>query len=337
MLKTWLRKALQAAGYDLVRRRRADARYRQASHSAAMSLPEGAEQDLRADHPRLLELRRIYAQSPLPMAARGMWGEDYLARELDLRYFRGDNAYVWQFRNVGAQARLKYYLLLRDIAARDPHGWLQLAEEDGAFGCWSFDYPGWPRVSRDLLDSINELLYLDARMGLAGIEALRIVDIGAGYGRLAHRAHALLPGLVEYVCVDGVPESTFLAEYYLRHRGCEQARVLDIGQLPDYAPAAAPQLAVNIHSFSEMRLESIRGWLAWLVALGTQHLLVVPNDAQQMLSMEPDGTRQDFAPLFAEAGFTLTDTRPVHEDPTLRELVNVSDHYFFYRRGAAAA
>ena len=44
MLKTWLRKALQAAGYDLVRRRRAVAGLPVAGIRAAMSLPEGAEQ-----------------------------------------------------------------------------------------------------------------------------------------------------------------------------------------------------------------------------------------------------------------------------------------------------
>ena len=47
-----------------------------------------------------------------------------------------------------------------------------------------------------------------------------MLDIGAGYGRLAHRMSAAFPQLEDYCCVDAVPESTFLSEYYLRHRGC---------------------------------------------------------------------------------------------------------------------
>jgi hypothetical protein len=50
------------------------------------------------------------------MAQRTRWDGDYLDRELDLTGFRGDNAFLWQFRNLGAEARLKYYFYLRDLA-----------------------------------------------------------------------------------------------------------------------------------------------------------------------------------------------------------------------------
>ncbi|MFP5306035.1 MAG: hypothetical protein ACLGI7_09460, partial [Gammaproteobacteria bacterium] len=212
--KASVRRLIRTSGYDVVRVPPRDPRYGGASYDASQPLPPGAAEALRPDHPRLLALREAYARVELPMARPTMWGSDYLQQELELTHFRGDNPYVWQFRNVGASAQYKYYFFLRDIAQRDTHGLLQRLTEDGTFGCWTFDYPGWPRVSRDLLDSINELYFFDRHTGLLQRPGFTVLDVGAGYGRLAHRALAAAPLLGGYLCADAIPESTFLCEYY---------------------------------------------------------------------------------------------------------------------------
>lgn len=334
-VKRSVRELVRRSGYEIVR---IPDRYRKASYDATRVLPDGAAAALRADHPHLLDLRRRYAQSDLPMAARTMWRSSYLEQELDLRYFRGDNPYVWQFRNLGADAHYKYYFLLRDIAQRDSRGLLKLLGEDGLFGCWTFDYPGWPTVSRDLLDSINELYFLDRHTGLLQSKGWSVLDIGAGYGRLAHRALTAIPDLAQYICVDAVPESTFLCEYYLRFRGCQgRSEVIPLDQLEAQLPGRRIELAVNIHSFSEMSTRTIEGWLSWLDRLDVGWLLIVPNDGDQLLTMENDGERREFNSLLSRHGYELTVREAVFADPTMRQFMGVWDHYFLFRRRASVA
>ncbi len=329
---------LRRIGYQLVRMPPPDSRYQRASFDASRDLPAGAEAELRADHPRLLELRERYARADVPMAVRTFWEPGYLERELNLRAFRGDNPYVWQFRKVGAEAYRKYYLYLRDVAARDTQGLLGKLSEDGLFGCWTFEYPGWPPVSRDLLDSINELYFLDRQLGLLqrADGPSTVLDIGAGYGRLAYRALAAVPAL-HYLCTDAVPESTFLCEYYLRFRGClDRAEVIPLDEIGVRLPSRRIDLAVNVHSFSEMSQRTIAGWLALLERLQVPWLFIVPNDAGRLLSMEEDGERQPFDALLAAHGYELAVREPVFADPTLREFMNVNDRFFLFRRRGAA-
>ncbi len=333
-----VRGVLRRIGHRLAGALPQDPRYRHTSFDIRRGLPAGAEIELRADHPRLLELRERYARATVPMAARTFWEPGYLERELDLRAFRGDNAYVWQFRKVGSDANLRYYRYLRDVAARDTQGLLGRLGEDGLFGCWTFEYPGWPPVSRDLLDSINELYFLDRQLGLLQRrdEPRTVLDIGAGYGRLAHRAIAAAPSL-RYLCTDAVPESTFLCEYYLRFRGClDRAEVIPLDEIDGRLPGRRIDLAVNVHSFSEMSARAIDGWLALLERLQVPRLFVVPNDAGRLLSTEEHGERRPFDALFAAHGYELDVREPVIADPTSRELVNVHDYFFLYRRRAGA-
>jgi putative sugar O-methyltransferase len=307
--------------------------YGDPSHDGQSPLPAGAEQALRSDHPRLLELRQRYATLDLPMRAPGLWGKEYLGRELDLRYFRGDNAYVWQLRNVRAQARLKYYLYCRYIRDLDHHDLLQTLQEDGAFGCWSFEFEHQPRVSRDLLDSINEIYFLDRQLKLFERQKLNVLDIGAGYGRLAHRMLAALPQIEHYYCVDAIPESTFLCEYYLGHRGClDKAVVCALDEIDSKLSGVRYDFAVNIHSFPEMGCAAISGWLALLARLQVPYLLVVPNDQQHLLSNEGNDVRLDFAHLFPQHGYEQIACEKVIADDDVRELFGVDDYYYLFRR-----
>jgi hypothetical protein len=341
-VKHGVRGLLRGMGYDIHRIPTSDTRYGKASHDTARALPRGAQAILRRTHPRLQELRAAYAAVDLPMAQRTRWDSDYLDRELDLTGFRGDNAFLWQFRNLGAEARLKYYFYLRDLASRDQRRLIETLGEDGAFGCWIFEYPGWPPVSRDLLDSVNELYFLQRHLGFLERAGWRVLDVGAGYGRLAHRALCAVPALGQYVCTDAVPESTFLCDYYLQFRGVrERADVVPLHQLERLA-GRRYDLAVNIHSFSEMSHAAIDGWLARIAALGVPWLLVIPNNGEDFLTSEAEldaggkRVRRPFDALFGANGYELAVNEPVFADVTMREFMCVTDHFFLFRRRGAS-
>ena len=298
-------------------------------------LPPGAADELRGDNPRLVELRREYAAVDGPLSRHSFWTDEYRRVEVDLAYFRGDTAYVWQHRRLG-DLRLKLFVYLQYIEQLDQRSLLPTLGEDGAFGCWSYEFAGHPRVSRDLLDSVNELYYLDRAWGLFDRRGFSILDIGAGYGRLAHRTIAAVPGLERYYCVDAVPESTFLSEYYLRYRGVDdRAIVVPLPEL-DALPVGGIDLAVNIHSFSEMSIEAIDAWLAHLVRLRVPNLLVIPNDAEGLLSVEDDGSRREAEGRILHAGYVRTGEEPIFLEPNLPDLLGVADRYYFYTRVAGS-
>jgi putative sugar O-methyltransferase len=294
-------------------------------------LPPGAAEELVAANPRLVELRRRYADVGGPLGHHTFWTDEYRRVDLELAHFRGDNAYVWQQRHFG-DLRLKLYVYLQYLEALDERGLLSTLGEDGAFGCWSYEYAGHPRVSRDLLDSVNELYFLQRSWRLFERAGFSVLDIGAGYGRLAHRMVTGVPGLDHYYCVDAVPESTFLCEYYLRYRGVDgSAHVVALDEL-DRLPVGEIDLAVNIHSFSEMGVAAIDAWMAQLVRLRVPSLLVVPNEPEGLLSVEADGSRQPAEDRILRAGYTRVAHEPIFLEPSLPDLLGVGDQFFLYER-----
>ena len=144
---------------------------------------------------------------------------------------------------------------------------LDRLDEDGAFGCWTFRYPGHPLYSRDLLESVNEINFLERELSLSARASLSVLDIGAGYGRLAHRMTRRRRNLADYCCVDAIPDSTFLCDYYLGHRGAR----LPLGRCRSTSSARLRprsfDLAVNIHSFPECTLEAVAWWLQLVAQL----------------------------------------------------------------------
>jgi len=303
--------------------------------NTAVPLPAGAAEQLTPDNPRLVELRRRYSQVTGPLAEHTFWTDEYRRGDLELPYFRGDNAYMWQQRRMG-DLRLKLFVYLQYLEQLDDRKLLWALGEDGAFGCWTYEFEGRPPVSRDLLDAVNEMYFLDRVWGLFDRTGFSVLDIGAGYGRMAHRMVAAVPDLAHYYCVDAVPESTFLCEYYLRYRNVPStASVVALDEL-DRLPAGDIDLAVNIHSFSEMSGDAIDEWLRVLVRLDVPNLLVVPNDPEGLLSVEADGSRRPAGHRIVRAGYELVAHEPIFLEPNLPEMLGVGDEYFFYqlRRGA---
>lgn len=306
-----------------------DRRYLSVRYDDRVPLPAGAEEYLRPDNPRLHELRRMYASLRVPAVEHSQWEPGNVAGYLDLLHFRGDSMIQWHYRELPRATRLKMFVYLSYLGAQDDEGFLAKLSEDGLFGCWTYEFSDYPRVSRDLLDSVNELQFLNRHLSLLARPSLRVLDIGPGYGRLAHRMAASVPALADYCCVDAVPESTFLCEYYLRFRECEPpARVVPMHELESLQPGQF-DLAINVHSFSECTQAAVQWWLERLRELEVPLLFVVPNEPDGFLSREVDG-RRDLMPVLEAAGYRLRVRESVIADPAVREMVRIPDKFHLF-------
>jgi FkbM family methyltransferase len=292
-------------------------------------LPPQAATDLANDNPQLLELRRRYASLDLPALRHHYWSAGRVADSVNLKYFRGDNLYVWHYPEHPRAMALRLVLYLRYLEGRDGRELLEMLSEDGAFGCWTTDVAGYGKISRDLLDSVNELLFLDRYLDVL-TKDMRVLDIGAGYGRLAHRMAVAAPDLADYCCVDAVAESTFLAEYYLDFRGCSPpARALPLPEVPELK-AGSFDLAVNVHSFSECTIEATRWWVDLLKRLQVPYLFVVPNEAEGILSREPDGSFQPVLPVLEAAGYVPFAKERAIGDRVLRDALELNENFYLF-------
>jgi hypothetical protein len=303
------------------------------AHDESQPLPEGASEYLRPDNQRLVDLRDAYTRLDWPVTTRSRWQEEMLTEWLNLSWFRGDNPYVWQYRLRDLDAlRTRYFVFLRYILDRDPEGLVERLGEDGLFGCWSFDFDGYPTCSRDLLDSVNELYFLDRHLGVLTRPDLRVLDIGAGYGRLAHRWNQAVGTPTDYCCTDAVAESTFLSDYYIRFRGLEPgARVVPLYSVPELHPGDF-DLAINVHSFSECPRAAIAWWMEHLLRLEVPQFFLVPNEQEGCLSLEHDGSRLDCMDLIDDAGYRLKAVEPVFNDSAVQDILKVRDHFFLFER-----
>lgn len=325
------RKLLNSRYYRLTDEER---HYLNSAYDSRTPLPASAVSELRHDNPRLRELQSRYAALDLAAGQHMQWGSratEFINR--NMRYFRGDSPYVWHYRELPRLTRLKYFIYLKYVQGRDSKGFLSVVQEDGAFGCWHYDFPDCPVVSRDLLDSVNEINFLDRHLDILKQPDFRILDIGAGYGRLAHRMLTVAPNIFDYCCVDAIPESSFICEYYLSYRGlAERGRVVELDKIETGLNPGSFNLAINIHSFSECTLEAVTWWAAQLDRLEVPWLLVIPNDSDKMLSNEGGGKRLDYRPCLEAAGYELKICEPVFDDPGVRDCMAIDDYFFLFER-----
>jgi hypothetical protein len=167
--------------------------------------------------------------------------------------------------------------------------------------------------------------------GLATKEGLRVLDIGAGYGRLAHRMSTALPNLATYDCIDGVATSTFLCDYYREFRDMpDSVRVVRLDE--HHQLADSYDVAVNIHSFSECSLEAITWWLDRIAERDIEWLLIVPNTPDELRSTELDGSMKPFRQDVLDRGYELVDSRSTHQSDELRELIDMHDAFYLFRK-----
>jgi hypothetical protein len=192
-------------------------------------LPKGAAEYLNAGNPRLMDLKRRYKGHPAAM--HSLWKDTYIQAELDFSTFRGDNAYIWQTRQINANLVMQYLLTAYHVKDVDQLNLFDRLREDGQFGAVNFSFNDQIVVSRDLLDSILEINFLERHLRISQMAAPVVLDIGAGYGRFAYRMVNALPNLKTVYCTDAVAESTFLCDYYLNFRGVgDRARAIPIDE-----------------------------------------------------------------------------------------------------------
>ncbi|MBV8159870.1 MAG: FkbM family methyltransferase [Acidimicrobiia bacterium] len=315
-------------------------------HATEESLPAGAAEYLQSTNPRLRELRDSYARLDWPATRHSRWRDEDVAGWLNLKYFRGDNIIVWHYRDeasVGAAPtsardgvrhnRLFYFTYLRYVLDQPDGGHLvELLGEDGGFGCWVYEFAGYPACSRDLLDSVNELLFLDKHLSVKSRSGLRVLDIGAGYGRLAHRASQALSGLRDYCCVDAIAESTFLCEYYMRFRNVVPP--VRVAALPDVPSLLRNEfdLAINVHSFSECTLEAVQWWMSEVARLCVPYVFIVPNEREGFLTTEGDGSQRDYLPVLESNGYRLVVDAHAVQDEAVRTVLGIDDRFCLFER-----
>ncbi|MFL6088978.1 MAG: putative sugar O-methyltransferase [Aeromicrobium sp.] len=301
---------------------------------------------------RLLELRRRYAAVDSPAAVHSVWAHRQSKANLvstglagvDLTRFRASSSYVWNYYGLAdaETERLKYFVFQQSVRANDTNGLLDTLSEDGAFGCPTFEFPSLAPVSRDLLDSVAEINFLQRHLGVLDRVDVRVLDIGAGYGRMAHRLLDANPGMTGYTCVDAVPESTFLCEFYLEYRGlAERADVIPLDEVDERLDGPF-DVALNIHSFSECTYEAVEWWLQRVQKLGIPNLMIVPNpderfqnDSDRFIASQPDGSKRNYLPLLAELGYEQV-ARESLVDDTARSVLGVDDVMFLFKLRTAS-
>lgn len=324
-LRLGLNRLLRPLDLGLYRPSRVEPLTRGSGAPVPAPLPEGAAEILQASNPRLAELRGRYRGHPA--AALSGWSDLRLEGQLDLALFRADSQYLYQGRGTPEAA----YALSADYVARhDTLGLWEMLSEDGAFGAQSFRLEG-RLVSRDLLDSMLEIEALAGWLGAERLAKARVLDIGAGYGRLAHRLCGWSPE-VEVVAVDAVPVSSFLCEYYLGYRGCARARVVPLDEAAAAIAEGGFDVAVNVHSFGEAPRASITWWLAQVAAAEVPRLLIVHGD-EGLYSVESDLSKRDYADVLERLGYRRVALDPKYaHSATLQRLGVFPAWYHLFER-----
>lgn len=301
-----------------------------ASYNPA-ELPDGAAEYLRPDNPRLVDLQARYDAFDSQVTEPLVWKADWVSPE-EIAHFRGDNAYVWQLRGHNMNA-FSYALTTYYAKSIDSHGILNRIGEDDLFGNYTFTIAD-TLVSRDLLDSVLELYFLERHLGITGQADFSMLDIGAGYGRLAYRAVTALPNVSKFACTDGVAVSTFISEYYARFRKVDdRVAVVPLDEIEERLTSWKPRVAVNIHSFSECQISAIDWWTSLLSRSGVEYLMIAPNAGDHGGSQLKTNNGRDFGEILKKHGYELIAKDPKFGDPVVQKYgINPTYHYLFQLR-----
>ena len=189
---------------------------------------------------------------------------DAHSTRIDIDKFRGPDQYI------SAPDAFPYEAVTWWL--KEQRAFLRSLGEDGSFGVVTAKVDD-EIVSRDLLDSMLEIRFLED-CGI-DLETSRVLDIGAGYGRLAHRLLSAFPAIF-VACADPVTVSRFVCRRYLTSSGFAATTV------PVLHPDQVTQLrridlAINVHSWSECTPEEVEWWLLTLRAMKVPRLFVVPH------------------------------------------------------------
>jgi len=284
-------------------------------------LPDEAAEYLRADNPRLRELIERYAKAP--------GATEHAGGDLELQYFRADSG-PFRDRNTEANHLLTAYYM----ATIDRLGLLERLADDELFGAIAFPWKGGQMVTRDLLDSIAEIEFLDETLRISERRDYHVLDIGAGYGRLAQRLVEAFSG-VSVHATDALAVSTFVCEFNLRFRDASpRASAVPLDELDTLLQRQPIDLATDVHSFSSSPLKAVCWWLDLLRDHKVPHLMIIPNvddhGGHRLTACEPNLDRIDFLPELERRGYKLAVKRPKFADEAIQRVgVSPSQHYLF--------
>jgi SAM-dependent methyltransferase len=280
------------------------------------TLPEGAADWLRPDNPALRDLEARYAAMDPAVTMASVWTGARLPDQ-DMLYFRGDNHFIWQVRGPNRNA-LTYALVYYHLKAQGDDGLIDRLGEDGSFGASLFTIDG-RTISRDLLDSVREIQFL-RRHTVLGEGRGNVLDIGAGYGRLAWRLEQASGEGVRIFATDAFARSTFIADYHLRHRGAARAKVVPLDEVEALLAAERIDVAVNVHSFSECTAQAVAWWAERLARARVRQLMIVPNEGttKGALCQLRDGS--DMEALLARHGYRIAVREPRYGDPVVQQF-----------------
>jgi hypothetical protein len=208
---------------------------------------------------------------------------------IDPENFRGQEQYL------GEQTRERFGPMLEYIRTL-PYPYLDTLKEDGSFGVVCGEVDG-VMMSRDLHDSIVEIDFLWRMCGV-DLPRSHVLDIGAGYGRMAQRLTSLFP-YMSVVCTDPVDVSRDACMKYTLAAGApKRTAIVD----PTAAWNCGPyDLAMNIHSWPECSRAEINGWLDMLQEMRVPRLFVVPH----LNDMWCNEDEKSFRPDIEAHGYTL--------------------------------
>lgn len=186
----------------------------------------------------------------------------------NLPYFCADTDFVGQDREQ-AKFEACAHKVVQQQEIYDKDG----KEKDIPFGALIRDTQACGRVSRMWLETNREIDFIKQSLNL---KDLKVLDIGAGYGRLAA---VLSKEVKSYSTVDAVEISASICRYYTQLHNAK----VQVMNLTDLLVAqktkTLPQfdLAINIHSWSECSYENVRQWLELLKELQVPYLFTITH------------------------------------------------------------
>lgn len=299
-----------------------------ASYNPETKIPNNAKKYLHSKNPRLIQLKSDYQKFLAKNFKKGLWTENYLKNE-DLLFFRGDNPYVYQKR--GNQLSIFAYLITYFwFKSKDKANDLFFFKEEISFGIYNFVIDE-KNITRDLLDSFNEIEFLKENVFKNHENKVKVLEIGAGYGRLAKWLTKNTKFIEHYYCIDGIPESTFISEYFLKkYHKIDNVTVVPVNMKESLVEKDNITLAINIHSFSEMTFDFVKFWIKEVTRLKILYLFIVPNAGHNFEGELVSFDKVNFRNLIESKGYELVLKRTKYLDPYVQKYgLNPTVYYLF--------
>ena len=291
-------------------------------------IPKDAKKYLHPNNSRLVQLKNDYQKFLTKNFKKGLWTEDYLKSE-DLLFFRGDNPYLYQKR--GNQLSIFAYLITYFwFKSNYKNDRISLFNEENSFGVYNYVIDE-KNITRDLLDSLNEITFLKENVFKNFENKVKVLEIGAGYGRLAKWLTKNTKFIEHYYCIDGIPESTFISEYFLKkYHKIDKVTVVPIDRKESLTENDNITLAINIHSFSEMSFDFVKFWIKELTRLKVLFLFIVPNAGHKYKGDLLSFDKVNFKNLLESNGYELILKRAKYLDPYVQKYgLNPTIYYLF--------